>query len=128
MTFDPTSAPRPLALQLFDCVHADDLDRALALGLMEYRPDPRDDLLDPACPQLSAVLLAAQQRLRDAWAARDRYRARAARLQRRAAERDARRTPAPAPAPSQPAAAALPPLAAAILARAKAKAAGGAQP
>lgn len=126
MTFDPTSAPRPLALQLFDCVHADDLDRALALGLMEYRPDPRDDLLDPACPQLSAVLLAAQQRLRDAWAARDRYRARAARLQRRAAERDARRTPAAAP--SQAAAAALPPLAAAILARAKAKAAGGAQP
>ncbi|MBB3761084.1 hypothetical protein [Xanthomonas arboricola] len=126
MTFDPTSAPRPLALQLFDCVHADDLDRALALGLMEYRPDPRDDLLDPACLQLSAVLLAAQQRLRDAWAARDRYRARAARLQRRAAERDARRTPAAAP--SQPAAAALPPLAAAILARAKAKAAGGAQP
>ncbi|NJB92052.1 hypothetical protein [Xanthomonas arboricola] len=126
MTFDPTSAPRPLALQLFDCVHADDLDRALALGLMEYRPDPRDDLLDPACPQLSAVLLAAQQRLRDAWAARERYRARAARLQRRAAERDARRTPAAAP--SQPAAAALPPLAAAILARAKAKAAGGAQP
>ncbi|PPT50731.1 hypothetical protein [Xanthomonas arboricola] len=128
MTFDPTPAPRPLALQLFDCVHADDLDRALALGLMEYRPDPRDDLLDPACPQLSAVLLAAQQRLRDAWAARDRYRARAVRLQRRAAERDARRTPAPAPAHSQPAAAALPPLAAAILARAKAKAAGGAQP
>ncbi|MBB5737318.1 hypothetical protein FHT09_003090 [Xanthomonas arboricola] len=126
MTSDPTPAPRPLALQLFDCVHADDLDRALALGLMEYRPDPRDDLLDPACPQLSAALLATQQRLRDAWAARDRYRARAARLQRRAAERDARRTPAPAP--SQPAAAALPPLAAAILARAKAKAAGGAQP
>ncbi|WP_349777909.1 hypothetical protein ABQ039_007640 [Xanthomonas sp. WHRI 6108] len=126
MTFDPTSAPRPLAQQLLDCVHADDLDRALALGLMEYRPDPRDDLLDPAYPQLSAVLLAAQQRLRDAWAARDRYRARAARLQRRAAERDARRTPAAAP--SQPAAAALPPLAAAILARAKAKAAGGAQP
>ncbi|PPT78224.1 hypothetical protein XaplCFBP3122_02740 [Xanthomonas arboricola pv. populi] len=126
MTFDPNPAPPPLPLQLFDCVHADDLDRALALGLMEYRPDPRDDLLDPACPQLSAVLLAAQQRLRDAWAARERYRARAARLQRRAAERDARRTPAPAP--SQPAAAALPPLAAAILARAKAKAAGGAQP
>lgn len=126
MTFDPNPAARPLPLQLFDCVHADDLDRALTLGLMEYRPDPGDDRLDPACPQLRAVLLAAQQRLRDAWAARDRYRARAARLQRRAAERDARRTPAPAP--SQPAAAALPPLAAAILARAKAKAAGGAPP
>ncbi|KQQ84451.1 hypothetical protein ASF73_15380 [Xanthomonas sp. Leaf131] len=126
MTSDPIPVPRPLPLQLFDCVHADDLDGALALGLMEYQPDPRDDALDPACPQLSAVLLAAQQRLRDAWAARERYRAHAARLQRRAAERDARRTPAPAP--SQPVAAALPPLAAAILARAKAKAAGGAQP
>ncbi|GAE60764.1 hypothetical protein XPN_2670 [Xanthomonas arboricola pv. pruni MAFF 301427] len=126
MTFDPTPAPRPLALQLFDCVHADDLDRALALGLMEYRPDPRDDLLDPACPQLSAVLLAAQQRLRDAWAARDRYRARAARLQRRAAERDARRTPATGAQPTGggriTAAGCSHP------ARAKAKAAGGAQP
>ncbi|WP_115049014.1 hypothetical protein [Xanthomonas arboricola] len=126
MTFDPNPAARPLPLQLFDCVHTDDLDRALALGLMEYRPEPGDDLLDPACPQLRAVLLAAQQRLRDAWAARERYRARAARLQRRAAERDARRTPAPTP--SQPAAPTLPPLAAAILARAKAKAAGGAPP
>ncbi|CAD0336461.1 hypothetical protein [Xanthomonas hortorum] len=126
MTSDPIPVSRPLPLQLFDCVQADDLDGALALGLMEYLPDPHDDLLDPACPQLRAVLLAAQQRLRDAWAARERYRARTARLQRRAAERDARRTPAPAP--SQPVAAALPPLAAAILARAKAKAAGGTQP
>lgn len=126
MTSDPIPVSRPLPLQLFDCVQADDLDGALALGLMEYLPDPRDDLLDPACPQLHAVLLAAQQRLRDAWAARERYRARAARLQRRAAERDARRTPAPVH--SQPVAAALPPLAAAILARAKAKAAGGTQP
>ncbi|MBB4129559.1 MULTISPECIES: hypothetical protein [unclassified Xanthomonas] len=126
MTFDPTPATRPLPLQLVDCVQADDLDRALTLGLMEYQPDPRDDLLDPACPHVRAIVMAAQHRLRDAWAARERYRARAARLQRRAAERDARR--APAPVPSQPATPALPPLAAAILARAKAKAAGGAQP
>ncbi|KLD70254.1 hypothetical protein [Xanthomonas pisi] len=126
MTLDPISAPRPLPLQLFDCVQADDLDRALALGLMAYLPDPQHDALDVDSPQVCATLLAAQRRLRDAWAARERYRARAARLQRRAAERDARR--APAPTPSQPATPALPPLAAAILARAKAKAAGGAQP
>ncbi|MFA0923053.1 hypothetical protein [Xanthomonas fragariae] len=128
MTLDSTPAPRPLPLQLFDCVQADDLDRALALGLMDYLPDPHHDALDATCMHVCAVLLAAQQRLRDAWAARERYRARTARLQRPAAEGDARRTPAPAPAPRQPAAPALPPLAAAILARAKAKAAGGAQP
>ncbi|HHZ21937.1 TPA: hypothetical protein HH296_05295 [Xanthomonas vasicola pv. zeae] len=126
MTLDPVPAPRTLPLQLFDCVQSDDLDRALALGLMAYLPDPQHDALDAHCPQVCATLLDAQQRLRNAWAARERYRARAARLQRRAAERDARRTPAPAP--SQPATPALPPLAAAILARAKAKAAGGAQP
>ncbi|MCC4588093.1 hypothetical protein JWH11_05780 [Xanthomonas melonis] len=119
---DTAAAPRPLPLQLFDCVQADDLDRALALGLMDYRPEPHADAGDPATAQVVAALLAAQQRLRVAWAARERYRARAARLQRRAAERDARRTPPPAP--SQPAAPALPPLAAAILARAKARAAG----
>ncbi|MFC0152089.1 hypothetical protein ACFFJ4_00090 [Xanthomonas dyei] len=123
MPHDHLPAPRALAMRLFDCVQADDLDRALQLGLMDYQPDPH---LDAADAPVVAALLAAQQRLRAAWAARERYRARAARLQRRAAERDARR--APAPVPSQPAAAALPPLAAAILARAKAKAAGGTQP
>ncbi|MCS3746330.1 MULTISPECIES: hypothetical protein [unclassified Xanthomonas] len=119
----PMPTPRALALHLFDCVQADDLDRALQLGLMDYQPEPH---LDAADAPMVATLRAAQQRLHAAWAARERYRARAARLQRRAAERDARR--APAPAPSQPTAAALPPLAAAILARAKAKAAGGTQP
>ncbi|MCC4632881.1 hypothetical protein [Xanthomonas dyei] len=123
MPHDHLPALRALAMRLFDCVQADDLDRALQLGLMDYQPDPH---LDAADVTVVAALLAAQQRLRAAWAARERYRARAARLQRRAAERDARR--APAPVPSQPAAAALPPLAAAILARAKAKAAGGTRP
>uniref|UniRef100_UPI003EC13B29 hypothetical protein n=1 Tax=Xanthomonas cucurbitae TaxID=56453 RepID=UPI003EC13B29 len=92
---DPTPSPHPLCLQLFDCVQADDLDRALTLGLMEYRPEPPDDACDPAAMQRVAAVLAAQQRLRDAWAARERYRARAVRLQRRAAERDARRAPPP---------------------------------
>ncbi|MCC4605324.1 hypothetical protein HG421_06295 [Xanthomonas campestris pv. badrii] len=122
---DSTQATPALPLQLFDCVQADDLDRALALGLMDYQPTSQQDGADATPADVVAALLAAQQRLRTAWAARERYRARAARLQRRAAEREARR--APAPAPSQAAAPALPPLAAAILARAKAKAAGGAQ-
>jgi len=126
MTLSPTTAPRPLPLQLFDCVQADDLDHALTLGLMAYLPDPQHDTLDANYTQVCATLLGAQQRLRQAWAARERYRARAARLQHRATERDARM--AQAPAPNQPATPALPPLAAAILARAKAKAAGRAQP
>ncbi|MCW1977153.1 hypothetical protein [Xanthomonas campestris] len=118
MNADAVSSPHALPLQLFERVLADDLDGALALGLMEYCP-AQHDAVDPA---VTATLLAAQQRLQTAWAARQRYQARTARLQRRAAERDARR----APAPTQPAAPALPPLAAAILARAKAKASGGA--
>ncbi|MCC5062410.1 hypothetical protein [Xanthomonas campestris] len=120
MNADAVSPPHALPLQLFERVLADDLDGALALGLMEYWPE-QHDAVDPA---VTAILLAAQQRLQTAWAARQRYQARTARLQRRAAERDARR--APAPTPAQPAAPALPPLAAAILARAKAKASGGA--
>ena len=120
MNPDAVSSPHALPLQLFERVLADDLDGALALGLMEYCPE-QHDAVDPA---VTATLLAAQQRLQTAWAARQRYQARTARLQRRAAERDARR--APAPTPAQPAAPALPPLAAAILAREKAKASGGA--
>jgi len=109
-------------LRLLERVLADDLDGALALGLMDYQPAPADGQLDPAHPDLPQRLVAAQERLRTAWAARSRYRARAARLARRAAEREARR--APAPLPDKPAAPALPPAAAAILARAKARAAG----
>ncbi len=116
-----TGTTAALPLQLLACVLDDDLDRAIALGLMDYVASPDDDRLDPAHPTLSARLLAEQARLRDAWAARERHRARAARLARRAAERDARR--APPPAPQQPERPSLPPLAAAILARAKAKAA-----
>ncbi|MCC4620051.1 hypothetical protein LL965_08090 [Xanthomonas cassavae CFBP 4642] len=122
---DSTQAIPALPRQLFDCVQADDLDRALALGLMDYQPTPQQDDTDATPADVVAALLAAQQRLRTAWAARERYSQRAARLQLRAAEREARR--APAPAPSQAAVPALPPLAATILARAKAKATGGAQ-
>ena len=73
----------------------------------------------PACdPELSTKLIDAQQALSTAWAARDRYLLRNARLARRAAERDAKRSSA-LPERKNP----LPPAAAAILARAKAKAA-----
>lgn len=112
----------PLPLRLLACVLEDDLDAAIALGLMDYVPAPQDASLSPAHPDLPQRLLQAQGRLRQAWDARDRYRQRAARLARRAAEREARR--APPPAVDQPAAPALPPAVAAILARAKAKAGG----
>lgn len=124
---DATGAATPLPLDLLHCLLADDPDRAIARGLMEYVPAPGDDALDAAYPDLPQRLLDAQTRLRQAWAARERNRARDARLQRRAAEREARR--APPPKVDQPAATpSLPPLAAAILARAKAKAAAKGQP
>jgi len=99
----------------------DDLDQAIDAGLLEIDP----------CPACTAdchlSVMAARDARRAALAARERYRARAARLQRIAAERDARRaarTAPPSPAPGQPARPALPPAAAAALARAKARAAG----
>ena len=70
------------------------------------------------------VVMQTQQRLRTAWDARERYRQREARLARRAEERDARRLKATEVTDSiQPPRPALPTGAAAILARAKAKAA-----
>ncbi|MDY4285255.1 hypothetical protein [Xanthomonas sp. LF06-19] len=115
-------------LQLLRWILDDDLDAAIDGGLMDYRgTDPEDDRLDPAHPQLRAQVLAAQQRLRDAWDARARYRARSARLERRAHARQARRAAATPIASTSttatPSAPALPAAAAAILARAKAKAA-----
>ncbi|QNH12183.1 hypothetical protein [Xanthomonas sp. SI] len=113
--------PSPASpLQLLRWVLDDDLDAALDGGLMEYVGAADDELLDPAHPQLRTQLLAAQRRLREAWAARERYRARNARLARRAAAREARRAPPASVAAAVPS---LPPAAAAILARAKAKAA-----
>lgn len=100
--------------QLLQLVAEDNLDAAVCAGLMDYTAAPDNTTLTPAQSQL---LLEAQQRLRVAWAARERHRARDARLARRAAEREARRTPPPPP-DSKPA---LPSAAAAILARAKAR-------
>jgi len=99
---------------LLQLLRADDLDAAIEAGLMEW-PAHEDDDLDPAA---SALLRAACTRLRVAWAARERFRARQARLQRRAAERQARRVAA-APVSSAPP---LPTAAAAVLARARSRA------
>ncbi|MFT3762638.1 MAG: hypothetical protein QM761_08515 [Pseudoxanthomonas sp.] len=87
------------------------IDAAIEAGLMDYVPCPDCDA------DAAAGLLAAQRRLSTAWAARERYRAREARLARIAAERAARR------APPQAQKTALPPAAALALARAKARAA-----
>ncbi len=109
-----SASPRQLLQYVLD----DNLDAAIDAGLMDYAPRPGDATLDPQHPDLPQRLAQAQQRLQGAWAARERYRARAVRLARRAAEREARRAPPPAP-DRRPA---LPPAAAAILARAQAKA------
>lgn len=91
---------------------ADDIDAAIEAGLMGFTPCPACD------PIVVARVAAEQKRLATAWAARDRYLARKARLARRAEEREARRA---SPLPERKSA--LPAAAAAILARAKAKAA-----
>lgn len=104
---DCSQLPDLLAL-----IRADHIDAALRTGLMEFVPCTDCD------PLAQAEVLAVQQRLRTAWAARERYRARNARLARRTAERETRRLPSVTEKHS-----ALPPAAAAILARAKARAA-----
>nr|WP_251044436.1 hypothetical protein [Lysobacter sp. ISL-52] len=110
----------------------DDLDRAIALGLLNDDADPTLACAHctPACAL--AIGQARANRL-TALAARDRYRARAQRLQRRADERAAQRAGAAPIAASEvadalveaapPPRTALPSAAAAALARAKAKAA-----
>ena len=95
----------------------DDIDRAIQLGLLEATPCAG---CREACR--ARVVTARDTRLR-ALAARERYRAREARLQRRMQERAAARSAA-APATVTPdTAPALPSAAAAALARAKARAA-----
>lgn len=110
----------------------DDLDGAIALGLLSENFG--DGIACRRCTDacMRALCSAREARLR-ALAARERYRARNLRLQRRADERAAQRAAAPAPAPDRTTTAdtssaaaprpALPSAAAAALARAKAKAA-----
>jgi hypothetical protein len=99
-------------------VQAGDLDRAITLGLLHCHPCAG---CNAACTE---ILLAARDARLSALAARERYRAREARLQRRAAELATKRAPAiPVDAPVTAAPPTLPPAVAAALARAQAKAA-----
>lgn len=104
-----------VAQRLLALLRDDDLDAAIEAGLMTF------DGFDTLAPDEGVAIASAQERLRDAWAARDRYRAREARLARRAAERQTKRVPLRDDSGKPPP---LPPAAAAALARAKAKAAG----
>lgn len=106
-------------------LRADDVDAAIDAGLMDAWPDGCADTLAPDARDL---LLATRRRLRAAWDARARFEARNARLAQRAAERDAgRRMPPPVESVDDAPASrlALPTGAAALLARAKARAGGG---
>lgn len=121
---DASVPPRLLLERLVALLRQDDVDAAIDAGLMDAWPDADADGLDA---DARALLLATRQRLRTAWDARARYEARNARLAQRAAERDAgRRVPAPAAAieDTPTARPALPAGAAALLARAKARAGG----
>lgn len=104
-----------LAQRLLRLLQDDNVDGAIEAGLMAFDGGDALDTVD------RETIGTAQRRLRDAWAARERYRAREARLARRAAERLAKRALPQDPASHTPS---LPPAAAAALARAKAKAAG----
>ncbi len=116
------------ARQLLQLLRRDDLDAAIEAGLAAFVHDPA------LSGEENADIVAARDRLLAAWAARERYRARAARLARRAAERKAARAAPPSPAappatvPADGVPPALPPAlpaaAAAALARARARMAG----
>ncbi|WP_449446047.1 hypothetical protein [Thermomonas brevis] len=104
---------------LLAALREDDLDGALALGLLDAKPCP-------TCASTCGTRLTeARDARRFALAARERHRARAVRLARIQAEREAARRPAPTPAAApvaQQATPALPSAAADALARALAKA------
>lgn len=123
----PIGLPTPALLA---ALHADDVDQALALGLLDCTGcGDCSRACEAGVPVAQALVAARDERLR-ALAARERFRARAARLERRATERAAKRMPAVhaeavvvAPQPAS-----LPSAAAAALARAKARAAGRHKP
>lgn len=100
---------------LLAALREDDLDAALALGLLDAQPCPS------CASECGAKLIEARDARRVALAARERHRARAARLARIKAQREAARRPVAAPA-AQQAAPVLPAAAADALARALAKA------
>lgn len=100
-------------------LRAGDLDAAIEAGLMA--PGAGANVALDHGDQ--ALIARTRQRLQAAWDARERYRARQARLARRAAEREARRrATGGVPATRAAGATALPAAAAAALARARARA------
>lgn len=101
---------------LIEALAADDIDRALTLGLLAYESEENLDLCAECSARVRTVIAARNERLR-ALAARERYRAREARLAARAEARSRKRS-ASTTLPSA-AAPSLPPAAAAALARAK---------
>ena len=127
---DASASDDGLQARLLALLTAGDVDAALQAGLMAY---------PVSAVAADAPIRAVQERLRAAWEARDRHRARDARLARHATERAARRAsasdaaaiaakpPAPAPSPAtsaSPGPPALPPAAAAALARARSRVSG----
>jgi hypothetical protein len=110
---------------LAEALAADDLDRALTLGLLAYESEENAAICAECRARVSIVNAARDERLR-ALAARERYRAREVRLAARAEARSRKRS-ASTTLPSA-AALSLPPAAAAALARAKARVAAKPQP
>ena len=101
----------------------DDVDRAIEAGLLDCAP------CTGCSPECTQILQAARDARLTALAARDRYRARMERLERRTSARAARRAKGTAAGSANGTVApALPAAAAAALARAKAKAAGPRKP
>ncbi|MEQ1513035.1 MAG: hypothetical protein ABL934_10200 [Lysobacteraceae bacterium] len=105
---------------LAEALAADDIDRALTLGLLAFESEENPGVCAECRARMRIVIAARNERLR-VLAARERYRAREVRLAARAEARDRKRRAA-ATLPSA-AAPSLPPAAAAALARAKARAA-----
>jgi hypothetical protein len=127
MPGQPTASPAPVH-RLVALLRDDDVDGAIEAGLMAAWPDTALAALDDEARRL---LVDTRTRLQTAWDARARYREREARRARRAAAREAARAPAPVAPPATeteaaPPRPALPASAAAILARAKARAGGSA--
>ena len=103
---------------IVDALAIDDLDTAMERGLLVIEPCTA---CSTACQE---VLLSARNGRRVALAARERFRLRRARLERREQERATRR----ATPPTTDRKPSLPPAAAAALARARARAAGSKEP
>lgn len=110
---------------LLTALHADDVDEALTLGLLACTGCGDCSRACQLGVPVAETLVAARDERHRALAARDRFRARAQRLERRAAERAAKRMPAvhAESVPVAPRATPLAGAAAAALARAKARAA-----